>query len=107
MNKLLYLLLFVILISGCNTNRGSYQAILIYNNDRFILKGYDDKNEYTIDKHIGIVANKVNPNVMPSIHLRSNYLDKGTELFSSKEDNSVILAKRNDQTEVFLKESSD
>jgi hypothetical protein len=58
MNKLLYLLLFVILISGCNTNRGSYQAILIYNNDRFILKGYDEKNEYTIDKQIGIVANK-------------------------------------------------
>ncbi|WP_099363726.1 hypothetical protein [Fredinandcohnia onubensis] len=107
MNKLLHLLVFAILISRCNTNGGSYKAILIYNNDKFILKGYDDKNEYTIDKQIGIVANKVKPNVMPSIHLRSNYLDKGTELFSSKEDKSVILVKRNDQIEVFLKEPSD
>ncbi|MER2107466.1 MAG: hypothetical protein ABS949_11055 [Solibacillus sp.] len=105
MNKISYLCMLVILISGCNTSQDSYQGVLNYHNERFILQGHDEQGEYTVDEPIGTVTNRVKPSVTPSNHLWSNYLDKGTELFSSKEDQSVILVKHNEQIEVLQKET--
>jgi hypothetical protein len=107
MNRFFYILVFIIFVSGCNSSEGTYQGILIYNNEKFILRGNVEDKEYTMDKRIGIVANKAKHNVMPTHNLWSNYLDKGTELFSSKEDQSIILAKHGEEIEVFRKENSD
>lgn len=108
MRKTFYILvLFIILLSGCNsTTNGSYAAILIFNNEEFLSEGYAEADKYTIDNKIGTVSNKVKPEVMPTSNLWSNYLEKGTVLYSSKEDKSVILVNRNEQIEVFRKNSS-
>lgn len=109
MKKTIYILVLIfILLSGCNSKtHGSYAAILIFNNEQYLSEGYTDADKYTIDKKMGTVSNKVKAEVMPTSNFWSNYLEKGTVLFSSKEDASVILVKRNDQIEVFRPMSSD
>ncbi|MCF6137777.1 hypothetical protein [Pseudalkalibacillus berkeleyi] len=104
----LCILVFVSIISGCNTiSNGSYSAILIYNNEEFNSRGYVEENKYTIGKEIGIVSKKVKPKEMPTHNLWSNYLEKGTVLYRSNEDKSVILVKHDDQIEIFKKATGD
>lgn len=102
MKKFVYLFVLILIVTGCNTSNESYQGLLVYQGDTFVLQGDDLNNEYTIDKRIGTIERKVKPSVMPQENLWSNYLEKGTELFRSKEDRSVILVKRNEQIEVFF-----
>lgn len=107
MQRFLTIMILAFFLAACNTTESSYQGILMVNEEKFILQGYAEENEYTLDGQIGTVSNTVPADQMPRGHLWSNQLKKGTVLYSSKKDASIVLAKQNDGIQVFKKESSD
>lgn len=89
------LLLISIVLFGCSpSSTGIYQGILSLNEKRYILQGELKNDELTIGEKIGEVQKNVQPQVMPTEHLSSNYLEVGEEIYSSNEDQTTLIVKR-------------
>ncbi|WP_054957642.1 hypothetical protein [Paenibacillus dakarensis] len=85
------------LLTGCNNSSSAcYAGILIVNDQEYLLSG-DDDNKFTAGEKIGEVQTKVNADVFPKGNFSSNILEVGEEIFSSNEDNEVLIVKREDE----------
>lgn len=117
--KVMVFLMFIVL-TGCTiepqkndgTQTGgeeaSYAAILRLNEAEYYSVGNENHGEYTIQKELGKVKERLPAEVLPREQLVSNYLDEGTRIFSVKEDRNVLLAKKDDDEywEIFVKQNT-
>jgi hypothetical protein len=95
MKKVLFFLCVLFVITACNRQHEEiYQAILIHGNERYILSGTEE--EADLARKIGVVERTVKPHIQPEYNLWSNYLEKGTEVYASKDTETVIYAKDKD-----------
>ena len=95
MKYILSIMLGIFLVTGCSAqpeNEGSYAATINVNGNWYDGTGEENQKEYTVDKKLGEVTKKVEPNQTPSENFQSNYLEAGTSLFSSRESEHIILA---------------
>lgn len=77
-----------------NTDNGSYAGVLLLDDTRYIWHGDVEDNNFTPDEKLGEVQKQVEREVSPNENFTSNILEEGEEIYSSKEDNKVILVKR-------------
>lgn len=91
------MLLILLLLSGCipdgGGTKGSFAASLFYYKE-YVLNS-ENADHYTLGKKAGVIEHQVSPDTMPSYHLWSNNLEKGTIIYKAKEDDSVLLVKTN------------
>lgn len=97
----------LIISAGCTegTSSGSYAGILIVDDKEYYLHGDIKGRNFTPDEKIGEVQGKVKREVMPKSHLSSNYLSLGEKIFTSHEDEKVLIAEREDESLELFAES--
>jgi hypothetical protein len=90
------LLIGIITLGGCSSSspESSYAGILVINEKKYYWQGSIENGTFTIGEKIGEVQKAVEKDVMPKDNFSSNFLEVGTEIFSSNEDNKVIIVKR-------------
>jgi hypothetical protein len=92
MKKVLFFLCVLFVITACNRQHEEiYQAILIHGNERYILSGTEE--EANLARKIGVIERTVKPHIMPEYNLWSNYLEKGTEVYASKDTERSFMLK--------------
>lgn len=110
----IYLFLLLMITSGCSssaqdanektTEEGSYEALLNIEGEIYYSYGYDEKEKYTVLEEVGEVKKTlVGEEIMPEEHLTSNYLEKGTQIFSTKEDPEIFLVEDQGKYDVLKK----
>uniref|UniRef100_UPI003F499A3F hypothetical protein n=1 Tax=Niallia taxi TaxID=2499688 RepID=UPI003F499A3F len=99
-------IIFLILLSGCaEQNSSSVASVINYNDELYIAAPKLDSNNYSIDKELGTIQDTVSPtDTKPQKNFSSNYYKKGTVIYSSKEDEDIILVKENDEVILYEKE---
>lgn len=104
MKSILAIFFTFMFLSGCSstTGSGSYAATMKINGYYYDSAVNEGKETYTIDKEIGKIKKRVDPEDYHLIKdFTSNYLDKGTPIYSSKEDKDVLMANTKDGVQAF------
>lgn len=94
----LTVLLGVTLLTGCgnSSSEACYAGILIVNDQEYLWSGDEENNKFTAGEKLGEVQKKVEPDVLPKESFSSNILAVGEEIYSSNEDNTILIVKRED-----------
>ncbi|MFC7680614.1 hypothetical protein [Paenibacillus sp. GCM10028914] len=90
-------LLGATVLTGCNSSsKATYPGILIVNDHEYFWQGDATHNEFTAGEKIGEVQKKVDPEVLGKGNFSSNILEIGEEIYSTNEDDRVLIVKRED-----------
>lgn len=91
-------LLILVISSGCSQSSSpkSYAAIVNIQDKQYIWTGNLNANQYSLGEKIDVIETKVEADKQPDDHLESNFLDPGVEIYYSKEDPHVVIAKNKD-----------
>lgn len=96
--------IIVLVLSGCNNLDSdryssvevSYAAILVVDGKEYVSQGKVLNEEYTADVKIGEVQHKVKKEIKPIKNFETNFFDIGDEIFSSIEDEDVLIVMTSD-----------
>ncbi|SMF90785.1 hypothetical protein SAMN05661091_5232 [Paenibacillus uliginis N3/975] len=88
----------IIVLTGCrnSSSEACYAGILIVDDKEYLWEGDLDINEFTMSEKIGEVQHKVVAAEYPRENFSSNIVEVGAEIYSSKEDGTVVIVKRED-----------
>lgn len=109
-----YLLSCLMIVSGCSSavqetnsrtvEEVSYEGLLNMEGEIYYSYGYDEEEKYTVLEEVGEVKKTLGgEEIIPKEHLTSNFLEKGTKIFSVKEDPEILLIKDQDKYDVLKK----
>ncbi|WIM38632.1 hypothetical protein PO903_18560 [Paenibacillus sp. PK4536] len=90
------LILYTALLVGCNSeaDKGSYEAIIKYNDQEYIGQQAVKTEQYPDVQQLGTIVEKVSEDKKPTENLSSNAVDKGVEVFQAPD--GTLLAKTAD-----------